>query len=94
MINLDLEQAFRHIPIHPADWPLLGYQWKGSFYYELFLMFGLCSAPYIFNLFSEALHWILSHHIPARIWHYLNDFLKIFCPETPPEIVHSALTWA
>lgn len=93
MIKLDLEQAFRHIPIRPSDWPLLGYSWEGSFYYELFLMFGLRSAPYIFNLFSEALHWILQHHIPARIRHYLDDFLKIFRPYTPPHILHAALSW-
>lgn len=93
MIKLDLEQAFRHIPIRPADWPLLGYEWRGQLYYELFLMFGLRSAPYIFNLFSEALHWILDHHIPARIRHYLDDFLKIFVPDTRPELVEAALTW-
>jgi hypothetical protein len=93
MIKLDLEQGFRHIPIRPSDWPLLGYWWEGSFYYELFLMFGLRSAPYIFNLFSEALHWILQHHIPAKIRHHLDDFLKIFRPGTPPHILHAALSW-
>lgn len=94
MIKLDLEQAFRHIPIRPADWPLLGYHWRGNFYYELFLMFGLRSAPYIFNLFAEALHWILQHHLPARIRHYLDDFLKIFSPGVHPDHVHASLTWA
>ncbi|THU85554.1 hypothetical protein K435DRAFT_869171 [Dendrothele bispora CBS 962.96] len=31
MVKLDLEQAFRHIPIRSEDWPLLGYFWKNSF---------------------------------------------------------------
>ncbi|KAF7342789.1 Integrase/recombinase xerD [Mycena sanguinolenta] len=93
MIKLDLEQAFHHIPIRPADWPLLGYEWGGQFFYELFLMFGLRSAPYIFNLFAEALHWILQHHIPARICHYLDDFLKMFPPNTNPDLVQAALAW-
>ena len=80
MIKLDLEQAFRHIPVRPADWPLLGFNWRGEFFYEKFLMFGARSAPYIFNLFAEALHWILQHHLPAFIRHYLDDFLQIFTP--------------
>ena len=40
MIKLDLEQAFRHIPVHPFDWPLLGFTWLGAFFYERFLTFG------------------------------------------------------
>jgi hypothetical protein len=78
MIKSDLELAFHHIPIQAEDQPLLGFKWEGKFYYELFLMFGLWSAPYIFNLFSEALHWILAHYLPAFIHHYLDGFLKIF----------------
>jgi hypothetical protein len=31
MIKLDLEQAFRHIPMRPADWPLLGFHWADNF---------------------------------------------------------------
>jgi len=41
-------------------------------------MFGGKSAPYIFNLFAEALHWIIEMHIPANLCHYLDDFLPIF----------------
>ena len=36
------------------------------------------SAPYIFNLFAEGLHWIIPQHIPGDIRHYLDDFLPIF----------------
>ena len=58
------------------------------------LSFGLRSAPYIFNLFAEALHWILQRHIPARIRHYLDDFLQIFHPSSPPYYAQQALDWA
>jgi hypothetical protein len=75
LVKLDLEAAFQHIPICPADWHLIGYEWLQEFYYKIMLNFSLCSVPYIFNLFAEALHWILQCHIPARIHHYLNDFL-------------------
>ena len=92
MIKLDLEQAFCHIPVRPFDWPLLGF-WLGAFFYEKFLTFGAQSAPYIFNLFAEALHWILQHHLPAFIRHYLDDFLQIFTPQTPLDIVYATLEW-
>jgi Reverse transcriptase (RNA-dependent DNA polymerase) len=80
MVKLDLKDAFCHIPICPADWYHLKFHWGGKFYYSIVLAFGLCSAPYIFNLFSEVLHWIIQHHIPAHICHYLDDFFLLFTP--------------
>ena len=80
MIKLDLEQAFRQIPVRPADWHLLGFTWMDKFYYDIVFGFGLRSAPYIFNLFAEALHWIIARHIPSRLRHYLDDFIAIFSP--------------
>jgi hypothetical protein len=64
------------------------------FYYDIVLGFGCCSAPYIFNLFAEGLHWILQRHLPAFVRHYLDDFLKIFAPNIPLEKVEQALEWA
>ena len=59
----------------------------------LVLMFGLRSTPYIFNPFSEALHWIISRQIPARLRHYLDDFWLVFRPETDPAIARAAVEW-
>lgn len=73
---------------------LLGYKWLDQFYYEIMLNFGLCSAPYIFNLFAEVLHCILQCHIPACICHYLDDFLQIFYLSSPPYYAQQALDWA
>jgi hypothetical protein len=93
LIKLDLESAFRHVPIRRADWHLLGFTWEDQFFYDIVLGFGCRSAPYIFNLFAEALHWILQRHLPAAIRHYLDDFLKIFAPNTPRPLVQQALEW-
>ena len=41
MVKRDLADAFRHIPIHPSDWWLMGFEWRGILYHELFLPFGL-----------------------------------------------------
>lgn len=94
MLKLDLESAFRHIPVRVEDWPLLGFTWLGQLYYDIVLGFGCRSAPYVFNLFSEALHWILERNIPARIRHYLDDFLGIFPPSSSSKFVDDALHWA
>jgi hypothetical protein len=50
-------------------------------------------APYIFNLFAEALHWIIQHHIPAALHHYLDDFLLNFSPDTPLLTCYAAVEW-
>jgi len=93
LAKLDLKDAYRHIPVRSTDWNLLGFHWMGKFYYPIVLMFGGKSAPYIFNLFVEALHWIIQKHIPARLRHYLDNFLPIFKPSTGPQIANAAIDW-
>lgn len=91
--KLDLRDAFRHIPVRPADWHYLGFTWLDRLWYDIVLSFGLSSAPYIFNLFAEALHWIISRHIPAFLRHYLDDFLPVFRQGTSWELASAALEW-
>jgi hypothetical protein len=93
LAKLDLQDAFRHIPVRPQDWPLLGFHWDSHFYYVVVLMFGIKSAPYIFNLFAEALHWIIKRHIPGDLRHYLDDFLPAFPPGTPLPTASAAVHW-
>ena len=82
LIKRDFENAFRHVPVAPLDTPLLGFEWEGRYYAERFLPFGLRTAPYIFNLFAEVFHWVLTKElenkgIPGEVVHYLDDFLAI-----------------
>jgi hypothetical protein len=93
LAKLDLKDAFHHIPVRPADWHLLGFEWGHQFYYAIVLTFGMKSAPYIFNLFAEALHWIVQWHIPAALKHYLDDFLPIFKLSTPIDRANKAISW-
>ena len=75
MAKTDLKSAFRLIPIHPDDWNLLGIYWQSKFYVDLYLPFGLRSAPYIFNQLSDALEWILKHNYGVKhVIHILDDF--------------------
>ena len=73
----DLKDAFRKIPVSPYDHWLLLFEWDGQIYTDLRLPFGLSTAPFIFNYFSEGLHWILSQVYSLDVAHYLDDFLII-----------------
>ena len=73
--KIDLKDAFRLIPVRPTDWNLLGIHWQQNYYIDTCLPFGLRSAPYLFNRFSSALHWILEHNYGVQhLLHYLDDF--------------------
>ena len=45
MAKTDLKSAFRLIPVHPGNWHLLGIYWQSQYYVDLYLPFGLRSAP-------------------------------------------------
>ena len=73
--KIDLKDAFHLIPVRHTDWILLGIHWKQKFYINSCLPFGLRSAPYLFNRFSDALHWILQHNYGVEhLLHYLDEF--------------------
>ena len=56
MAKLDIQSAYRIIPVHPDDRWLLGMRWKNSILYiDLVLPFGLRSAPKVFNALADAL---------------------------------------
>ena len=77
----DLKDTFRMIPISPLDYWLFIFEWNGKLYVDLFLPFGLRTAPFIFNLFSEGLHWILDWVFSRDLIHYLDDFLLVNDPD-------------
>jgi Reverse transcriptase (RNA-dependent DNA polymerase) len=92
LAKLDLKEAFHHIPVHSADWHLV-FHWNLLFYYTVVLVFGLKLAPYTFNLFAEALHWIIQRHLPGKLYHYLDDFLPVIGPGTPLPLANTAVDW-
>ena len=52
-----------------------GIYWRQNFYIDTCLLFGLRSAPYLFNRLSSALHWILEHNYGVEyLLYYLDDF--------------------
>lgn len=77
MAKVDVEHAYRNVPVHPEDRSLLGMQWKGLIYVDTVLPFGLRSAPKIFSALADALEWILKKFGVSHLQHYLDDFLTM-----------------
>lgn len=76
LAKTDIEAAYRIVPVHPQDYHLLGFQWKGKYYYHKVLPMGLSVSSRIFEAFSTALEWIAKHKANIRhIIHILDDFL-------------------
>ena len=48
MAKVNVESAFRIMPVSPADRPLLGYQWLRKFYMDAVLPMGCSSSCAIF----------------------------------------------
>ena len=78
IIKRDIKDALRIVPIAEGNQHLLAFRWNDSTYVECCLPFGLATAPFLFSLFAEALHWILQCLLPVfYINHYLDDFIAI-----------------
>ena len=59
LAKMDIESAYRLIPVNPQDRPLQAVRWKGEIYIDPMLPFGLRSAPKIFNAVADAFAWHL-----------------------------------
>ena len=53
--KVDIESAFRIIPLHPSQWHLLGMSWNGQFYFDKRLTMGERSSPFEFDKLPTAL---------------------------------------
>ena len=78
MAKTDIKSAFRIIPVHPLDYPLLGIKWDNQYYFDRCLAMGLKSSCAIFEKFSSSLEWLAIHRLKASaVLHILDDFLFI-----------------
>ena len=83
MVKRDLSDAFRHIPIAPSNWWLLSFFWDNTYWIDRFLLFGLRTMPYIFDLFAKALCWMLLI-AGWLVLYYLDDFIAFLRPDIDP----------
>ena len=82
LAKVDVESAYRLIPVHPSDRPLQAMEWEGAVYVDPMLPFGLRSAPKIFNAVADGLEWYLRSSGIRHIAHYLDDFIVIGQPRS------------
>ena len=82
LAKFNIESAYRLIPVHPDDRPLLGMMWRDKLYVDTTLPFGLRSAPKLFSAVADALQWIMEHNGVPELLHYLDDFLIFGVPDS------------
>ena len=82
LAKMDIESAYRMVPVHPGDRPLLGMQWKGEVFFDTRLPFGLRSAPKIFSAVADALQWSFQRRGVTWVEHYLDDFITMGAPNS------------
>ena len=80
LAKLDVQSAYRNVPVHPDDRALLGMEWNGEVFVDAALPFGLRSAPKKFNALADGLEWILMQQGACQVLHYLDDFLFVGAP--------------
>ena len=78
LAKTDIKSAFRIIPVHPLEYPLLGIKWANEYYFDRCLAMGLKSSCAIFEKFSSSLEWLATQHLHvSAVLHILDDFLFI-----------------
>ena len=82
LAKIDVKSAYRIVPVHPDDRPLLGMLWQDRLYIDASLPFGLRSTPKLFNAIADALEWIARHQGVELLWHYLDDFITMGHPDS------------
>ena len=66
-----------------------GIYWLGYFFLDMYLPFGLRSAPYIFTSLMDLFVWICSHHYALiNLRHFVDDFIYAALPSD----IHQSFT--
>ena len=92
LAKLDLEDAFKHIPVRQEDWPLLGYTFTVTdpsshqpiklYFFDKVLQFGCRSSPKLFNDIAAATNLVMFKNGVSYSDHYLDDFVTMGPPRS------------
>ena len=88
LAKIDIEVAYRIVPMHPLDQPLQAMEWQGKVFVDPMVLFGLRSAPKLFNAIAHTLEWVIRKNNVRHIYRFLDDFIVI----GPP--LSSVCAWA
>jgi hypothetical protein len=73
--KVDVKSAFRTIAVNKRCRFLLGMRWRGKFYADLSLPFGMKSSPGIWERFATLAEWVVRGNGVEAILHYVDDYL-------------------
>jgi len=76
----DLSRAYRQLPVDPKDYKYLCYRWRGAFYVDTRLVFGLRSSAYVCQTTTSAVTFIQKEK-GYDVCNYLDDFGGAEVPE-------------
>ena len=81
--KIDIEHAYKIVPISPSSCHLLGFRLGDKYYFDKTLPMGLSYSCNLFEKFSNAVYWIVENKLGIQgCVHVLDDFLFI----SPPAI--------
>ena len=81
--KIDVKNEYRIVPVHTEDRQLLGMKWRGAFYVDMVLPFGVRSAPYIFTCIADLGEWVAKQNYDVTfLMHYLGDFHTLGPPSS------------
>ena len=76
LFKMDIKNAFRLIPIRPADFELLGFKHKDQYFFDKVLPFGAAISCSTWETFSTLLEYCVKNKMASgELLHYLDDFL-------------------
>jgi hypothetical protein len=83
MAKVDIEAAYRHVPIDPADWDKLAFRWPDDrLLFDAYLQFGLKNACEVFHRISSAITWMLARRGIRCVVAYVDNFLIVCSRES------------
>ncbi len=78
MARMDIQSAFRLIILHPDDFELFGFSFKGQYFYDKCLPFGCSASCSLFEKLACFLEYLVRFQSGKdSIEHYLDDYLLV-----------------
>ena len=73
--HMDVNSAFRNLPVNEQDLPVLAFTLNGKIYINTTVPFGAASSCKIFKQVAMLIEWIVKYHTDCQhMSHYLDDF--------------------
>ena len=81
MFKVDLQRAFRNLQMDPADYSVLGLQWRNQTYVDVATAFGFRQGAASCQLCTDAVSYLM-HTQNVWVMAYLDDIIGIALPDT------------